>query len=224
MLGVLDMNNSFIEKLKEYKPEQYSSGVTIAKLAAVAIYQMEEQNIQTNFENVVVSLQKLFPGKFSLLHYPHIPDTMRIDNTLRLDAQNHAQYIKGNRRKGYRLTGLGKTAAEETIEQFESGTKSTGKERVGKSRKQETQLVSEIANSSVFEKFSTKQFSSINKFEVCDILHGTLETNLRDLQRNLETLIGHAEAMKPIKEYEKLATSVLEFLKYLKENWEQLVK
>ena len=101
--------------------------------------------------------------------------------------------------------------------------KSSGKNRVGKSRKQETQLVSEITNSSAFEKFSTKQFSSINKFEVCDVLHGTLETNSKDLQRNLETLIGHAEYMKPIKEYEKLATSVLEFLKYLEENWEELV-
>jgi len=220
---VLILKNDLIEKLKPYKPEQYSSGITIAKLAAVAIFHMEKEGIPTNFENVVMSLQKLFPGKFSLLRYPEIPDTMRIDNTLRLDAQNHAQYIKGNRRKGYRLTGLGKSAAEETVDQLKSGTKSSGKNRVGKSRKQETQLVSEITNSSAFEKFSTKQFSSINKFEVCDVLHGTLETNSKDLQRNLETLIGHAEYMKPIKEYEKLATSVLEFLKYLEENWEELV-
>ena len=218
------MENNIINKLKPYTSEQYSSGVTIAKLSAVAIYHMDEKNIPTNFENVVVSLQRLFPGKFSLLQYPDIPDTMRIDNTLRLDAQNHAQYIKGNRRKGYQLTGLGKSAAEETIELLQSGIPSSGKPRVAKFRKQETQLVSDVMNSSAFEKFSTKQFSSINKFEICDVLHGTLETNRKDLHRNLQTLMGHAKSMKPIQEYEKLAMSVLEFLEYVEENWETLVQ
>ena len=218
------MENKIIDKLKPYLPEQYSSGVTIAKLSAVAIYHMNEKNIPTNFENVVVSLQKLFPGKFSLLRYPDIPDTMRIDNTLRLDAQNHAQYIKGNRRKGYQLTGLGKSAAEETIELLQSGISPSSKPRVAKFRKQETQLVSDIVNSSAFEKFSTKQFTLINKFEICDVLHGTLETSRKDLQRNLLTLVGHAESMKPIQEYEKLAISALEFLEYVEENWEKLVK
>jgi hypothetical protein len=218
------LENNIINKLKPYTSEQYSSGVTIAKLSAVAIYHMDEKNIPTNFENVVVSLQRLFPGKFSLLQYPDIPDTMRIDNTLRLDAQNHAQYIKGNRRKGYQLTGLGKSAAEETIELLQSGIPSSSKPRVAKFRKQETQLVSDVMNSSAFEKFSTKQFSSINKFEICDVLHGTLETNRKDLHRNLQTLMGHAKSMKPIQEYEKLAMSVLEFLEYVEENWETLVQ
>ncbi len=219
------MENKLIDKLKPYLSEQYSSGVTIAKLSAVAIYHMDEKNIPTNFENVVVSLQKLFPGKFSLLRYPDIPDTMRIDNTLRLDAQNHAQYIKGNRRKGYQLTGLGKITAEETIKLLQSGkSSSSSKPRVAKFRKQETQLVSDVMNSSAFEKFSTKQFTLINKFEICDVLHGTLETNRKDLQRNLLTLVGHAESMKPIQEYEKLAISVLEFLEYVEENWEKLVQ
>lgn len=219
------MGNKLIEKLKPYKPEQYSTGVTIARLAAVALYRMEEKNIQTNFENVVVSLQKLFPGKFSLIHYPHIPDTMRIDNTLRLDAgKNHAEFIVGNRLKGYNLTGLGKIAAEETIEQLELGSNSSGKTRIGKSRKKETRLVSDIMDSIAFDKFSKKQFPSINKFDVCDVLHGTLDTDSEKLATNLDTLKYHTDALKPIKEYEKLANDVSEFLIYLKENWESLMK
>ena len=67
-------------------------------------------------------------------------------------------------------------------------------------------------------------FTLINKFAICDVLHGTLETNRKDLQRNLLTLVGHAESMKPIQEYEKLAISVLEFLEYVEENWEKLVQ
>jgi len=223
-LEVLVLTNKLIDKLKAYKPEQYSTGVPIAKLVAVAMFHMKEKKIQANFENVVVSIQKLFPGKFSLLSYPEIPDTMRIDNTLRLDAQNHAQYIVGNRKKGYQLTGLGKNIAEETIDQLNSGRKSSEKKRVGKDRKQETKLISEISSSNAFEKFSTKQFSAINKFEICDVLHGTLETNSKILERNLETLIKYAESMKPIQEYEELAINALKFLKYIEENWEKLVK
>lgn len=218
------MKNNLISELKTYKSEQYSSGVPIAKLVAVAMWHMDEKKIPTNFENVVVSIQKLFPGKFSLLNYPQIPDTMRIDNTLRLDAQNHAHYIKGNRKKGYMLTGLGKMTAEETVEQLLTGTNSSRRVTIGKNRKQETRIISEVENSIAFEKFSTKQYSSINKFEICDVLHGTLETNSDDLERNLETIIGYAQLIKPIKEYEKLATNVLEFLKYIEDNWEKLVK
>jgi len=221
--GFLVMSDNDIKKLKPYKSEQYSSGVPIAKLVAVAMFHMDDKKIQKNFENVVVSIQKLFPGKFSLLRYPEIPDTMRIDNTLRLDAQNHAQYIQGNRKKGYQLTGLGKNIAEETIETLKSGSKLSGKKRVAKDRKQETKLIGEVVQSSAFEKFSTKQFSSINKFEICDVLHCTLETNSKILLRNHETLKKYAESMKPIQEYEELATSALDFLTYLEDHWEDLI-
>lgn len=219
------MGNNLIEKLKAYKPEQYSFGITNAKLIAVALLKLEEQKIEKTFENVVVTVSKLFPGKFSLIHYPQIPDTMRIDNTLRLDAgKNHAEFIVGNRVKGYRLTGLGKIAAEKTIEQLESGSNSSGKKRIAKTRKNETRLVSDIADSLAFDKFSKKQFSSINKFDVCDVLHGTLETDSEKLAKNLDTLEYHTNALKPIKEYEKLANDVSEFLNYLKVNWELLIK
>ncbi len=225
ILGVLLLGNDLIEKLKPYEPEQYSFGITNAKLISVALLKLEDEKIEKTFENVVVAVSKLFPGKFSLIHYPHIPDTMRIDNTLRLDAgKNHAEFIMGNRVKGYRLTGLGKIAAEETIEQLEVGSNSSDKKRIGKSRKKETRLVSDIMDSIAYDKFSKKQFSSINKFDVCDVLHGTLETNSDKLANNLDTLKYHTDALKPIKEYEKLANDVSEFLNYLKEHWESWIK
>ncbi len=225
ILGVLILRNNLIEKLKSYESEQYSFGITNAKLIAVALLKLEEQKIEKTFENVVVAVSKLFPGKFSLIHYPHIPDTMRIDNTLRLDAgKNHAEFIVGNRLKGYRLTGLGKITAEETVEQLEIKSNSSDKKRIGKSRKNETRLVSDIIDSIAYDKFSKKQFSLINKFDVCDVLHGTLETDSEKLANNLDTLKYHTDALKLIKEYEKLANDVSEFLNYLKMNWDSWIK
>ena len=211
--------------LKAYEPAKYSSGITVAKLIAVALHRMNEEKIKTTFENVVVSVHRLFPEKFSLLNFPDIPDTMRIDNTLRLDAKKHGQFLKGNRVKGYLLTGLGKQAAEATIEQLESGRQTPGKKIIGKIRKQETRLMMAILESSAFEKFSTKQYSEINKFDVCDVLHGTLESNLDELRtRNLSTLKGSAELLNKITEYQKPSALALEFLKYLENNWERLMK
>ena len=214
--------NNLIEKFKAYKPEQYSTGITNAKLAAVALLQLEEQKIEKTFENVVVALQKLFPGKFSLITYPDIPDTIRVDNTLRLDAGNHSKYITGNRPKGYKLTAIGRIAAEETIEELKSDKIGKKKGLGGIQRGRYSKLVGTVTQSDAFEKFSTKQFSEINKFDICRVLQCTLETPPEKLHANLEALKKMAISLSIIKEYEKLTHDVLEFFKYVEENWEML--
>lgn len=215
-----------IEKLKPYNSERYSTGITNAKLAAVSLLKLEENDIEKTFENVVVALQKLFPGKFSLITYPEIPDTIRVDNTLRLDAgKNHAEYLTGNRPKGYRLTATGRIAAEETICQLEAPISKRTKKTIGSTqRNRYTKLIHAVAQSECFEKFSTKQFSTINKFDVRHVLHCTLETSEEKTRDNLEALTDMTLKLKPIKEYEKLANDVLKFLKYLEDNWEELQK
>ena len=123
------MVDNLIESLVSYRPEQYSSGITNAKLAVVALLKLEEIEVERTFENVVVALQKLFPGKFSLITYPDIPDTMRIDRTLRLHAGINSKYLTGNRPKGYKLTAMGRIAAEKIIEELKSGKTPKGKKQ-----------------------------------------------------------------------------------------------
>ena len=224
MLGVLDLASNPIDKLNSYRSEQYTSGITNAKLAAVALLKLEEHEIERTFENVVMALQKLFPGKFSLITYPEIPDTIRVDNTLRLDAgKNHAEYISGNRPQGYRLTATGRVAAEDSIQQLES---SNGKKKVisGTQRNRYTKLVSGVTKTECFNKFSTKQFFEINKLDVRRALHCTLETPDEKAHNNLDSLIDMTMKLQSIKEYEKLSNDVLSFLKYLEKNWEELQK
>jgi hypothetical protein len=221
------LENNIIDKLNSYKHEQYSSGITNAKLAAVALLKLEENDIEKTFENVVIGLQKLFPGKFSLINYPDIPDTIRVDNTLRLDAgKNHSEYLTGNRPKGYRLTATGRMAAEETIQQLESSSTSKRKKKIisGVQRNRYTKLVNAVTQSECFEKFSTKQFSEMNTFDVRRVLHCTLETPEEKAHDNLEALMDMTLKLNSIKEYEKLTTDVLKFLKHIENNWEVLQK
>lgn len=218
------MDNSVFEKFRAYKPEQYSSDITNAKLASVALLKLEEKKIERTFENVVVTLQQLFPGKFSLITYPNFPDTIRVDNTLRLDAGKHSKYLTGNRPKGYKLTANGRLAAEETIQQLQSPSTSKGKKQTISStqRNRYTKLVSGVTQSECFEKFSTKRFSEINKFDVRRVLQCTLETPSEKALANHKALKTMATALSNIKEYEKLSSDVLEFLKYIEDNWEML--
>jgi hypothetical protein len=218
------LKNNFIDKFDSYKSEQYTTGITNAKLAVVALLKLEENDIEKTFENVVVTLQRLFPGKFSLITYPDIPDTIRVDNTLRLDAQKHSKYLTGNRPKGYKLTANGRIAADETINELTSSKRIKGKKSIlsGTQRNRYTKLVSAVTQSECFEKFSTKQLSEIKKFDVRRVLQCTLETPDEKAKANLEALKSMATALNAIKEYEILSRDVLEFLKYLTENWEML--
>lgn len=217
------MKNNLFKNIKSFKPKQYSSGTTNAKLAAIALLKLEEIKVEITFENVVVILQKLFPGKFSLINYPDIPDTIRVDNTLRLDAKKHGKYLTGNRPKGYKLTPMGRITAEEALEKLKTNTTGSKTTISSTNRNRYTRLVNSVTDSSAFQKFSTKQFAEINKFDVCDVLHGTLETNPEKLLANLGSLKHYAESIKSIKEYEKLAHEVLKLFEYLNKNWETLM-
>lgn len=216
------MKDKLFENIIPYAPKQYSSGITHAKLAAVALLKLEENNIEKTFENVVVVLQKLFPGKFSLITYPEIPDTIRVDNTLRLDAGKHSKYLTGNRPKGYKLTAIGRIVAEETIEGLKSDKKGKKSVGVGLHRGRYSKLVGSVTKSDAFEKFSTKQFSELNKFDICHVLQCTLDASDEKLFANLEALKKMANALRSINEYEKLSHDVLEFFTYIEKNWEAL--
>ena len=85
-------------------------------------------------------------------------------------------------------------------------------------------LVSGVKNSEAYKKFATKQLSEINKLDSRRVLHCTLETPEEKARDNFEALINMTSKLKPIKEYEKLANEVSEFLKYLEDNWEVLQK
>ena len=218
------MVDNLIESLVSYRPEQYSSGITNAKLAVVALLKLEEIEMERTFENVVIALQKLFPGKFSLITYPDIPDAIRIDRTLRLHAKNLHKYLTGNNPKGYKLTAMGRIVAEKTIEELESGKTPKGKKQTisGAQRNRYTRLVNAVTKSEAFEKFSTKQFSEIQRFDVCRALQCTLETPPEKILANLKALKTMATDLSTIKEYEKLTNDVLEFFNYIEENWEAL--
>ena len=214
------MIDNFFKNLKAYKPEKYSTDFTLDKLVTVGLLKLEEGKLVKSFDNVVVILHKLFPEKFSLITYPEYPDSIRVDNTLRLDAKKHSNYLTGNRVHGYELTSLGKITAEDTLIQLDSKNSKIVKQRTDTQRNRATRAIGGVGNSDAFKKFSTKQFREIDRFDICSFLHGTLETDDEKLLSNLKVLKRFAKDIGNLKEYEELSKKTLEFFDYVEKNWE----
>ena len=119
-------------------------------------------------------------------------------------------------------------AAEDTQEKLNSG------KILNKSRKQGTQLSSErrnratravsgITESEAFKKFSMKRLNEIKKYDVCEVLHGTLDTREDALRLNLKTLQQYASDIGNVSEYKILSSSALKFFEFIEKNWERIM-
>lgn len=212
----------FWEQLKPFKPELYLSA-TLATLAAIGMLILSEAGVEGSFNNIVIALFRMFPEKFKLVSFPEHPDFIRIDNTLRLDCK-HANLVIGNRVGGFSLTSHGKIMAEESLTQLRSGksiltTQEQRQVSSGQRRNRQTRLVNEVRKSEAFRKYAFGKGDEIGRYDVVDVLHGTLDTDPRILKKNLEVLKQYAKDLVDLKEFRETATPVVEFLNFLESRW-----
>lgn len=219
-LNLSNARNDFWDSLTPYEPSRYQ-GITLDRLVAVGINRLVSARIENTFDNIVVVLHRLFPDKFSLISFPQYPDFIRVDNTLRLDCR-HSRYVIGSRPRGFSLTEVGRIAAEDTLKLIETGGRmGVPAEPTGERRHRATLLIKEARNSDAFRKYKSGQ--TLSKFDVCDFLHGSLDTEEAALKQNLDTLQTYTKMLLPIHEYRDLANTVLEFLDFLAHHWGELM-
>jgi len=211
----------FWKNVKAFSAEQYA-GLGLYELVTVGLLKLNQAKLETNFENIVVILHKLFPDKFSLTYFPEYADLMRIDNTLRLDCK-HVGVVTGNRPKGFVLTGKGQLLAEKTLDIIYSDAKKT-EIKASFSRNRYIKLVKGVTKTSGFKKFSTKKFKEMKKFDVCESLHCTIDADEDHIKENLRLLIDYAYNTRKIASYEKISQEVLDYLEYIESHWEELIR
>lgn len=112
--------NSYTNLINNIKSIEYNKYVSVSsreKLAVYAIKYLNENNIPASFNNICVTLFKLFPDKFyfseQFKDYPHIE---MINRTLLHLRPKERNYATGGTRILYKLTKLG----EEIAKQVES--------------------------------------------------------------------------------------------------------
>jgi len=208
----------FWERLRPFESEQYLKA-SLATLASVALFVLQEAEIEGSFDNVAVAMFRMFPEKFKLVSFPEHPDFIRIDNTLRLDCR-HAHLVIGNRVKGFALTSHGKAMAEEALAQLRSrkGILAAQDQKSTLSdmrRNRETRLIGEVRKSEAFQKYASGKKDEISRYDICDVLHATLDTNPSILRKNLDLLKQYSRDLVGLKEFHETAVPVVEFLNFL---------
>lgn len=218
MISQHNNQKMFWEHLRPFESEQYLKA-SLATLASIALFVLQEAEIEGSFDNVAVAMFRMFPEKFKLVSFPEHPDFIRIDNTLRLDCK-HAHLVIGNRVKGFALTSHGKAMAEETLAQLRSrkGILATQDQKSTLSdmrRNRETRLIGEVRKSEAFQKYASGKKDEISRYDICDVLHATLDTDPSILRKNLDLLKQYSRDLVGLKEFHEAAVPVVEFLNFL---------
>ena len=222
MLTLTIIKNDFWNTITKYPAIQYSH-IKLDSLVTVGIYKLNQNNVETSFENIAVILQKLFPDKFSLTYFPEYPDSLRVDNTLRLDCK-HSEFVRGSRKEGrYILTGKGNENAEITINQINLGIKSK-KSSNEYGRNKYVKLIQGVTKTDGYKKFIKNELEEIKKFDVCETLHCTIDVDNKSLRDNYNLLFSHAEKIQNIENFNNLALSVIKYFKFIEKNWDVLTK
>ncbi len=208
----------FWEHLRPFEYERYLKA-SLATLASIALFILQEAGIEGSFDNVAVAMFRMFPEKFKLVSFPEHPDFIRIDNTLRLDCK-HAHLVIGNRVKGFALTGHGRVMAEEALNQLKSreGILATQDQKSPLSdnrRNRETRLIGEVRKSAAFGKYVSERKDEISYYEICDVLHATLDADTAVMRKNLHLLKQYSRDLVGLREFQETAGPVVEFLNFL---------
>lgn len=147
-------------------------GLDLTGLAAYAIKRLQDLMIPTTFENLVVTLFRLFPAKFSLHGYEHYPDAARVGRTLLQLAPKYRNWARGSVQKGFGLTQSGVAKADAIAAALATGGSPSPSERRA-SRPRTMDLSKDlkvIENSRLFQEWSTGILDPAASAEVIDML------------------------------------------------------
>jgi hypothetical protein len=102
---------SELDEIESYPAEVYMD-VDLTGLTAFTLSWLQDRNIPTTFESVVVAAFKMFPNKFSLEGYSQYPDAARIGRTLLQLGPKYRNWVRGSVQKGFVLTESGRLKVE----------------------------------------------------------------------------------------------------------------
>lgn len=193
--------------------ESLYSGLDLDRLTAYGVRLLSDRDLPVTFENVVVTLFRLFPAKFSIVGYPEYPDAARINRAILHCFPKYRNYLSGRARTGYRLTHQGEVAAEEAASAL-AGAGKPAKRRRTAARGVADNFMREVSDSKAFAAFTAGSYESIDVYDVTRLLHATPNSPKQVLQRNMEQLVAYSK--------ETGRDDVLKFLTWASETFPEL--
>ena len=189
-------------KSKPFQPDLYER-IPLSDLVLYSIFSLQNQQIETNFENIVVECFELFPKKFSMQCYSEYPDPNRVRRELqRMDGRGFQvgedQYVDGNLKTSYKFTdkGLGKLKPIQTLLKSGKIERAKIERKIKDSRGKIGRVLNEVEKNPIYKKFLLDgENIEISEPLLRDLLFATMETSNEKLQNNMKTLIEYCDAV-----------------------------
>jgi DNA-binding PadR family transcriptional regulator len=174
----------------------------LSDLVLYSIFSLQNQKIETNFENIVVESFELFPQKFSMQIYTEYPDPNRVRRELqRMDGKGFQvgdeQYVEGNLKTTYKFTDKGLKRLTQIQTQLKTGKKEKSqiKSKVKDSRGKIGRVLNEVEKNPLFKKFLLEgENIEVSEPLIRDLLFATMETSDEKLRNNMKSLIEYCDA------------------------------
>lgn len=195
--------------------EQLYSGLDLDRLTAYGVRLLSDRGLPVTFENVVVTLFRLFPAKFSIVGYPEYPDAARINRAILHCFPKYRNYLSGRARTGYRLTHQGEVAAEEAATALAGAGKPVNRRRTA-ARGVADNFMKEVSDSKVFADFVAGSFEAIDLYDITRLLHASPNSPREVLRRNMDQLLTYSK--------ETGRDDVLKFLTWATETFPELAE
>jgi hypothetical protein len=189
-IPLIKVTHRHVEEFTSF-PETAYQDIDLAGLAAFAIRRLQELQIPTGFENVVVTLFKLFPAKFSLEGFAEYPDAARVGRTLLQLGPKYRNWARGSVQKGYVLTEGGLAKAAKVSATLVSGRSPDAHQPKRPSAPRTMDLTKEVQaleTSALYQKWKDGNLVSAESREFFDLLGAFAYTPSRALRDRAQFL------------------------------------
>jgi len=190
------MSEKWHNQIKAFEPERYRN-IDLDRLTVYAIKHLRDSGIEPTFENIVVTLYKMFPGSFSLVGFSQYPDSSRVNRQLLHCRPKYRNYVIGNMRQGWLLTEKGLIVAQEAEKLLETPSMSPMRQKrptpISRERTKPIHFVKEIMDSEAYKKYQQGLLDQIADIELCYVLHANLDTPTPILTKSLQKLKDYAQ-------------------------------
>jgi hypothetical protein len=188
----------------------------LAGLAAFAIMRLHDLHIPNTFENLVVTLFKMFPTKFSLVGFDVYPDAARVGRTLLQLGPKYRNWARGSVNKGFVLTEAGKTKALSVSEVLSGLTPSSPKRVIGRTAPRTKDLSKDLQvlrDSPLYQQWKVGALSTTNSIELFNLLGAYAYTPPRVLRERIKMLESIAVELEQ--------QEISEFLRAVRHNFSE---
>jgi len=154
-----------------------------------------ERGDECTFETLVHECFSLFPKKFSLVNYPHWPDSSRVDKSWRR-CRTDKGWLCGTAREGLRVTEAGREVAYITEKKLFKTNETRLNNNLNSRKTKEEAIINYIIETKEFKRYLMNGPYDISERELRSFLGGTLETPKRVLIHNFHIYHQIAKKLK----------------------------